>query len=191
MVSGRRASLSSRHRLKRPVRAGDHVAVGKRNVGDEIAVAAFLPQRFADMQWPRRAVRAFAKRLRTGRGLDARRRRRMVAVGVGDQDMRHRLPAYGLEECGNVRLIERPRIDDGDAPAADDVAHRPLERHRPRVVAHDPAQPGAHLLDGVGRQVEAAVERNVVGHAQRLLFEKVGVGPRSRKQDFRSSQFVD
>ena len=94
----------------------------------------------------------------------------MVAMGVGDENMRHRFPAHCIEQRRDMRLIERPRIDDGNEPAADEVAHRPLERHRPRIVAHDPPQAGADLLDRVGPQIEVFIERDVVGHAQAQRF---------------------
>ena len=52
-----------------------------------------------------------------------RHRRRMIAVGVGDEDMGHGLAAHGVEQRGDVGLVERPRIDDRDLAAADDVGH--------------------------------------------------------------------
>ena len=94
-----------------------------------------------------------------------RRRRRMVAMGVGDEDMRHRLAAHGVEQRRDMRVVQRARIDDGDAAAADDVAHRSLEGERPRIVAQDPPDAGRDLLDLAGRQVERLVEGDVVAHA--------------------------
>src|SRR5712691_1756743 len=55
------------------------------------------------------------------------RRGRMIAVGMGDEDVRHRLASHGLDEGRDVRLVERPWIDDGDPALSDDVADRPLE----------------------------------------------------------------
>ena len=86
-------------------------------------------------------------------------------MGMGDEDMRHGLAAHRIEQRRDMRLIERTRIDDGDRAAADDVAHRALERERPRIVAEDAPDAGRHLLDLSGRQIEGLVEGNVVAHA--------------------------
>ena len=184
-----------RHRFEREAVALEYIAVGERDVGDKFPVAAFEPRRFANMQRPRRAMRPFAVGFCASGRLDARRRRRMVAMGVGDEDMRHRLPSHRIEERGDMRLIERPRIDEGDLAAADDVADRPLERHRPRIVAHDAPQTGAHLLDEAGPQVEIFVEgdrgharqaRNAFQAARRALMRLASPGLRFRHANFRS-----
>src|SRR5205807_723689 len=96
--------------------------------------------------------------------LDAGGRGRMVAVGVGDEDVRDRLVSYRREQRRNVRLVERARIDDGNAAVADDVAYRALEGERPRVVAQEPTHARAHLLDLTGRELEASVVADVIAH---------------------------
>ena len=88
----------------------------------------------------------------------------MVAVGVGDENVRHRLVAHGVEQRGDMRRIVRTRIDDGDLAAADDVAHRPLEGERAGIVRHHAAHARHRLVHGVGGEIEALVEGNVVGH---------------------------
>ena len=90
----------------------------------------------------------------------------MVAVGMGDEDVRHGLAAHGIEQRRDVRLVERPRIDDRDPAAAEDVGHRALVGERAGIVAQDAAHARHHLLDLPGRQVEALVERDVVAHAK-------------------------
>ena len=64
-------------------------------------------------------------------------------------------------------LVDRPRIDDGDPALANDVAERSLESERPRIVDQHPAHARHHLLDPIGRQVEAAIEGNVLIHQVR------------------------
>ena len=49
----------------------------------------------------------------------------MVAVGVGHENMGDGLALHGIEQGGDMRLVERAGIDDGDLPAADDVGDRP------------------------------------------------------------------
>ena len=55
------------------------------------------------------AMRPLAVGRGAGRGLDPRRRRRMVAMGVGDEDVRHRLAAHRIEQRRDMRLVERAR----------------------------------------------------------------------------------
>ena len=154
-----------RHRFDGPAVAAHHLAVLERDVGAEVAVGAGVERIvLADMQGPRGAVRAFGIDRGAGRRLDRRHRRRMVAVGVGDENMRHRLVAHGLEQRGDMGGIVRAGIDDGDAAAADDVAHRALEGERPGIVRHHAAYAGHRLVHGVGREFEIFVEGDVVGH---------------------------
>ena len=60
------------------------------------------------------AVRALRQHQRAGRGLDRRHGRRMIAVGVGDEDMRHGLAAHRVEQRRDVRRIVGTGIDDRD-----------------------------------------------------------------------------
>src|SRR5262249_29301956 len=100
---------------------------------------------------------------RAGRGLDARGVRRMVAMGVCDENMRHRLAAHGLQECLRVRLAVRTGIEDRDVAVADDVAHRAGEGERARIVAEYTAHAGPDFLDDAGLEGKVAIERDVVG----------------------------
>ena len=40
----------------------------------------------------------------------------MIAVGVGHENVRDGLAVHGVEQRGNVRVIERARINDRDLP---------------------------------------------------------------------------
>ncbi len=82
----------------------------------------------------------------------------MIAVGVGDENMRHGLVAHGVEQRRDMALVGGARIDDGDLAPADDVAERALEGERPRIVGHDAAHAGHDLVDRVGREIESLIE---------------------------------
>ena len=105
-----------RHRFDGPAVAAHDLAIFERDVRAEIAVAAGIERIvLADMQRPRGAVRAFGIDGGAGRRFDRRHRRRMVAMGVGDEDCRHRLVAHGLEQrsrCG----ARRPDLDRRSRP---------------------------------------------------------------------------
>ena len=91
-------------------------------------------------------------------------------MGVGDDDVGHRLAAHGVEQRLDVLLVERAGIDDRDLAAPDDVAQRSLEGERARIVDEDAPHAGRDLLDHAGREVELAIEGDVVGH------EMMGLG---------------
>ena len=82
----------------RPAVAGDHLAILERHIGPEVAVGAGIERIvLADMQWPRGAVRPFGIDRRAGRCLDRGHRRRVVAMGVGDENVRHGFATHGIE----------------------------------------------------------------------------------------------
>ncbi len=100
-----------------PAGAGDDVAVRQHGVGTEIKIAARLePADLAGMQRPRSPVRTFGEHRRAGRRLDRRHGGRMVAMGVGDEDVGDGLAANGTEQSRDVPRVVRPGIDDGDVP---------------------------------------------------------------------------
>ena len=129
-------------RFERPVCAFDDLAVGEPVVRPELHIAAGIePLGFADVQLARGAVRPLRQHDRAGRGLDRTYGRRMIAVGVRDQDMGDGFTAHGIKQRLHMRRIVRPGIDDRDFAAADDVTHRALEGERARIVGEDAAQP--------------------------------------------------
>ncbi len=95
------------------VMATDNRAITHHDIGNEVAVGAFLA-------FTRRAMRAKRIRLRAGQRLQRCGRRRMILVGMGDQDMADTLS----RQCGGhgrdmLRQI-RARIDHRDLVAAPD-----------------------------------------------------------------------
>ncbi|MGY3460664.1 hypothetical protein ACVWW5_006114 [Bradyrhizobium sp. LM3.4] len=90
----------------------------------------------------------------------------MVAVGVGDEDMAHRLAADSIEQRRRMRLVVRTGIDDRDVALADDVTDRAGESERARIATKHAPHTGADFLDDAGLQRKVAVERDVVvvGH---------------------------
>ena len=150
------------HRAARPLHIGEHNPLdssGDRDFRPDVALK--------DGEIVRGAVRAFGIDGGAGRRLDRRHGRRVVAVGVGDEDRRHRLVAHGIEQRADVALIGRPGVDDGDLAAADDVAERALEGERPRIISHHAADARHRLVHRVGGEIEIFVEGDVVGHDSR------------------------
>ncbi len=144
----------------RPAVAADHLAVGERAVGPEVGVVGgFEPRPVADMQRARGAMRAFGQNQRAGRRLDRRHAGRMVAVGVGDENMRDGLAAHRVEQRRAVHGIVGAGIDDGDFAAADDVAHRALEGERARIVAQTAAARRASARRRVRARVRGSCRR--------------------------------
>ena len=140
-------------------------AVGQRAVGPEVGVVGgFHPRPVADMERPRRPVRAFGQNQRAGRGLDRRHAGRMIAVGVGDENMRDGLAAHRIEQRRAVGGVLGTGIDDRDFAAADDVAHRALEGERARIVAQKPPHAGHRLVDAAGDELEILVVWDVFSH---------------------------
>ena len=90
----------------------------------------------------------------------------MVAMGVGDENMRHRLAAHGIEQRLGMRLVIGAGIDDRDVALAHDVADRAGEGERARIVAEHPPHAGPGFVGHAGFQREIAVEGDVVvvGH---------------------------
>src|SRR3954471_22324762 len=90
----------------------------------------------------------------------------MVAVSVSDDDVRHGLAAHRIEQCRDMRLIHRTRIDDRHAALPDDITDRALESEWAWIVAQDAPNAGHDLLNGVGRKVETLVVWNVFAHCR-------------------------
>ena len=159
-----------RHRFERPAVARHHLAVAERDVGPEIKVGAGIePVGLADMQWPRRAVRALRIDHGTGRGLDLRHGRRMIAMGVGDENMGHGFAAHRIEHRRDMGLVVRAGVEYRHLAAADDVTDRPLEGERTGIVGDDRAHARRHFLGAAGLKIKRLVVRDVVVHAESLF----------------------
>ena len=140
-VSGRR------HRFHGPAGAADLFAVGERDIGAEIHVGAGVePARLADVQRTRQAVGALRINLGAGCGLDLGHGGGMIAVGVGDENVGDGLPAHGVEQRADMRVVIGAGVEDRDLAAADDVADRALIGERAGIVGDDGAHARRHLL---------------------------------------------
>src|SRR5207244_3838741 len=92
-------------------------AVAKRRVGDKIPISAFLDHLLAS---PATGMRAEAVGWGTGRRLQRPRRRRVIAMRMGDQDVRDLL----VRETGEQRFDML-----GEAGAAGDEAQARRRLH--------------------------------------------------------------
>ena len=90
-------------------------------------------------------------------------------MGVGDENVRHRLAAHRVEQRRHMGVVVGAGIEDRHLAAADDVADRALEGERARIVGRNRAHQRRHLFHRVGLEIERLVERDVVGHAHTLL----------------------
>src|SRR6185369_15317713 len=87
-------------------------------------------------------------------------------MGMGDENMRYRLAAHGVEQRPGMRFVIRAGINDRDLALAHDVADRAGEGERARIIAEDAAHAWAGFIGDSGLEREVAVERDVVvvGH---------------------------
>src|SRR4051794_23346542 len=112
----------SSDRFHGPAGALDDVPLREPTVGPELDIVARLePCALADIELARGAMRPFPEHDRPRCRLDASSGRGVVAVGMGDEDMRHGLAAYCFQQGADVMLVEWTRIYDGNATATDDV----------------------------------------------------------------------
>ncbi len=112
------------------------------------------------------AVRSLCVHRGAGRGLDLRHRRRMVAMRMGDEDVRDRLAAHGIEQRRDVGVVVGAGVKDRDLAAADDVADRACEGERAGIVGHDRPHVRRDLFRSAGYEIEALVIGDVVAHAE-------------------------
>ena len=96
----------------RPAVAAHHLAVGERAIGPEVRVVRRLhARRLAGMERTRGAVRAFGiAPVAPVAALIAGTRGRMVAMRMGDEDVRHGLAAHRIEQRRDV-APDRPGPD--------------------------------------------------------------------------------
>ena len=130
------------HSLQGPASAFDHVAILCYMVGPEIPVAALFDLR--------RFLVAMMRAVTVGRCcglfLHRRRGRGMVAVRVGDDLMGDRLAVEDVQQRRDMLVVERPRIDNGDVTAADDVGAGAHISERAWIVRNDPPDQRGDLL---------------------------------------------
>src|SRR5215470_1434253 len=93
----------------------------------------------------------------------------MVAISVGDEDMRHGLTAHGGEHGCDVPRFVRTWVDDGNASVPDDIGHRSREGKRAGIVGNDPPYAGCDLLWEARREIETLFERNIVRHGRQMV----------------------
>src|SRR5579875_3247824 len=103
------------------------------------------------------------------------RRRRMIAMGVGDEDVRDALVAEPGEQSLDMLGKIGAGIDHGDRAFADDIGAGALERERARVPRNDAAQPGRDALEPAVGDGKIAMQRKIGGHV-RNLHERMGSG---------------
>jgi hypothetical protein len=120
------------------------------------------------MQRPRRAMRPFRDDDGTGFRLQPPGEGRMVAMRMADGDMRHLAPGKRAHQRLEMRLVFRPRVDDGNGAVADDVAVRTVEGERARIVDGEPldARRNRHRLaiGGVELELEAGLFPGLFGN---------------------------
>src|SRR6185312_11459669 len=114
------------------------------------------------------SARPEAVGLGTGRLLDRGRRRRMVEMRVGDEDVRHRLGAERGEQRVDMRGDVGPGIDDGDPALPDDISAGALEGERARIARDDAADERRQRRDCAIIDVDVAAERDLGGHFANL-----------------------
>src|SRR5690606_21135486 len=108
---------------------------------------------------PCRTVRTLGKNGRPGKFRKPPRQRRMIAVGMGDENVADGLPARRLKQGLKMRLVLGPGIDDGErALTADDVGVRAVKGEWARVVRGDPPYARRHLDGRAVLRFEAFVE---------------------------------
>ena len=168
------AMARSVNRLHGPVAAVHHVAIRKPLIRPEVQIRAFaldfvrqvvpLPVEtrlflrreigrkihpVGRVMGPHRAVRPEPVGAGAGPFLQAGCQRRMVAVGVGYQDMRHRLAGpQRRQHVVHVRRQRRSGIDHRHLAGADDVGARALVGERRRIPANDSPDQRRHPHDG-------------------------------------------
>src|SRR5438552_3506985 len=146
-------------RADRPAVAMGKVAVGQRDIGHEAQVGAGIERiDLADAQWPRRPMRTFGKHGGAGVLLQPRRERRMVAVGMADEDVADRPAADRREQRRQMLIVVRPRIDHRERLAADEIAVGAVEGERARVSGGDALHIRRHRDRLAIGGIEAGVE---------------------------------
>src|SRR4029079_11933530 len=88
----------------------------------------------------------------------------MIAMRVGDENMRHGFVAHGVKQHSDMSRIVWAGIDDRNFTAAEYVAQRSLEGERTGIVGHNSPYARHRLVDDVRRKRKIFVKGNVVAH---------------------------
>ena len=137
----------------------DHVAVVELDVGRERKIARLLRLLVAR----RPGMRAVGIDLGAGRLGERGRRRHVIDMGVGDQDVRHRLAAHGAQHGVDMVLLVGAGIDDRHLAVADDVGAGALEGEGTGIVGDDAADQRRHFHRRAVVELEVLDEGNA-GH---------------------------
>ena len=89
----------------------------------------------------------------------------MIAMGMGDEDVRDRLAAHGIEQRRDMGVIVGAWVEDRNLAAADNVADRAREGERTGIVGDDRPYVRRHLFRSTGQEIEGLVVGDVVAHA--------------------------
>jgi hypothetical protein len=100
----------------------------------------------------------------------------VIAVRVGDEDVRNSLALRGLQQRVEMNGIVRAGIDDGNFAVPDDLAARSGEGERAAIPGDDSAHQWAYLhhLAGCGGRV--SLEGDVVRHRFSILLSPESPG---------------
>ncbi|MNK87864.1 hypothetical protein D3C87_1078100 [compost metagenome] len=151
------------HGLDGPAVALDPVAVVQDDVGLEVGVVVLVHRRLIHLirGVDRRAVRRSGQDGRAADGLSqGARERRVVAVGVGHQDMADRPPLHRPQQGVQVGFVLGARIDHRHARirhiAPDDIGSRSGEGEGTRIIGDDPLDQRRNLIAMAVGEVELA-----------------------------------
>ena len=152
------------HRLETPAPARDLVAVGYGHIRGEIPVAAFFDPGLAA---PPTGMRA--KTIGPGAGcrLYRFRRRRVITMRVGNQDMGHLLAGEPLQQCRDVLFEIGAGIDHRDLAFADDVGAGASKGKRARIARDDAADAGGDRFEPAVFERKLTAEWDIDGHSGR------------------------
>ena len=144
------------------------------DIGREVPVAAFLAARLAA---PAAGMRPEAVGRRAGRFLQRLRRRRVVAMRVGDEDMGDPLAGEARQQRVDVLGKVGPGIDDRDLALADDIGAGAAERERAGVARDDAPDPRRHRFEPAVFERELAPVGDFDGHRASAPFRILSPSP--------------
>ena len=149
-------------RFERPSISFDHVPILDLLIRHEFVIAAFFDLRPAAVA----AMGAVAIGRRSGRLLKGGRCRRMIAMGMCDQDMRDGLAFDRTLKGRNMIVIQRPRIDHCNLALPDDIGTGSVKRETAGVVTDHAPDQRAYLVDNAVFELDVPNEGD--GHIASL-----------------------